>query len=66
MSEDMDARGWTASDMASKAGIATSTVTRFLKGEYQTAPTAKKLAKALGYMTARRYVVRRVEQELGA
>lgn len=56
LAEDMAAKGWTKSDLANKAAVADMTVIRFLRGESQTAPTAKKLAKALG-RSVRRYIV---------
>jgi transcriptional regulator with XRE-family HTH domain len=56
MAEDMALRGWTKKDFAIRAGVSDMTVIRFLRGEYQTAPTAKKLAEALGY-SVRRYLI---------
>lgn len=56
MAEDMAAEGWTKDDFARRAKVADMTVIRFLRGDQQTAPTAKKLAKALGY-SVRRYIV---------
>jgi transcriptional regulator with XRE-family HTH domain len=61
MAEDMTAKGWTKLDFATKAGVTDMTVIRFLRGERQTAPTAKKLAKALGY-SIRRYLISVREQ----
>ena len=55
MQRDMDLKGWQPADLADRAGVARSTVSRFLAGEFQTARTAKKLAEALGY-TVRRYL----------
>lgn len=55
MREDMRDKGWFATDLAKKAGVSDMTVTRFLRYERQTDRTAVKLAKALGYRTARRY-----------
>jgi hypothetical protein len=57
MAEDMAAAGWLAKDLASRVRprVAVSTVTRFLRGESQTAPMAKRLARALGY-DVRRYL----------
>lgn len=60
MAEDMAAKGWTKLDLANRAGVADMTVIRFLRGERQTAPTAKKLAKALG-RSIERYLVRSSE-----
>lgn len=56
MAEDMAMKGWTKLDLATKAGVADMTVIRFLRGERQTAPTAKKLARALGH-SVRRYLL---------
>lgn len=56
MAEDLARKGWLPIDLASKAGVAPSTVGRFLNGEFQTARTAKRLADALGY-SVRRYIV---------
>lgn len=56
MAEDMAAKGWTKLELANRAGVADMTVIRFLRGESQTAPTAKKLAKALGH-SVRRYLI---------
>ena len=62
MVEDMAIKGWTKLDLAKRARVADMTVIRFLRGDQQTAPTAKKLAKALGY-SVRRYIVTSPEQE---
>lgn len=56
MASDMAKKGWMQSDMATAAGVASSTVGRFLSGKFQTTRTAVKLAKALGY-SVRRYLV---------
>jgi len=56
MQHDIAARGWQPADLADKAGVARSTVSRFLNGEFQTARMAKRLAQALGY-SVRRYIV---------
>lgn len=53
---DIAARGWQPADLADRAGVARSTVGRFLKGEFQTARTGKKLAATLGY-SIRRYLI---------
>ena len=58
MADDIALRGWLPIDLARKAGVADMTVYRFLRGERQTAPMAKKLAEALGY-SIRRYLIRR-------
>ena len=55
MAEDMAANGWTAAEFARRAEVADMTVYRFLEGTSQTAPTAKKLADALGF-DVRRYL----------
>lgn len=57
LAEDMAERGWNKSDLARKAGVADNTVIRFLRSEFQTPKTAKRLARALGY-SVRRYLVR--------
>lgn len=54
--EDMTLRGWNNSELARRARISDMTVTRFLRGESQTAKTAARIAKALGY-SVRRYFV---------
>lgn len=56
LAADMVARGWMKSDLAAKAKVSPMTVTRFLRGEFQTAKVAAKLSKALGY-SIRRYIV---------
>ncbi len=53
----MAVRGWLSTDLAREAGVADMTVTRFFRGDHQTARTAKKLANALGY-SPRRYMLR--------
>lgn len=57
MAEDMAEHGWTPAEFARRADVSDMTVYRFLDGTSQTAPTAKKLAEALGY-TVRRYLSR--------
>lgn len=56
MQQDIAAKGWQATDLADRAKVARSTVSRFLSGEFQTARMAKRLAEALGY-SVRRYIV---------
>lgn len=56
MADDMALRGWLKSDLARRAGVSAMSVTRFFRGEGQTAPLAKKLAKALGH-SLRRYLI---------
>lgn len=46
---DCALRSWNPSALAKAAKLSTSQVSRFLSGEVQTAKTAQKLAKALGY-----------------
>lgn len=52
--EDMALRGWNNSDLARNAKVSPMTVTRFLRGEAQTAKTADRIARAFGH-TIRRY-----------
>jgi transcriptional regulator with XRE-family HTH domain len=56
LAEDMAAKGWDQTDLARESGVSVATVSRFFSGEYQTAPTAKRLGLALGY-SVRRYIV---------
>lgn len=56
MFEDLALRGWRPSTLARKARVSDMTVSRFLRGEAQSSPTAKKLAKALGH-SVRRYLI---------
>jgi transcriptional regulator with XRE-family HTH domain len=49
MAEDMVRRGLNKLDLSKRARVADMTVIRFLRGDRQTAKTAKKLAKALGH-----------------
>lgn len=51
---DMALRGWNNTDLARAASVSAMTVTRFLRGEAQSAKTAERLASALGY-SIRRY-----------
>lgn len=60
MSEDAALKGWSKSDLARKARVSDMTVIRFLRGASQTAPTAKKLARALGHDVGR-YLIRSSE-----
>jgi plasmid maintenance system antidote protein VapI len=48
MQRDMVARGWQPIDLAKRAGVAPSSVTRFFTREFQTPRMAKRLSKALG------------------
>jgi transcriptional regulator with XRE-family HTH domain len=52
---DMTLKGWNQSDLARAANVSAQTVRRFVIGEVQTAKTADRLARALGY-TVRRYL----------
>lgn len=54
MVADMALRGWNNTELARHAEVSPMTVTRFLRGEAQTAKTAERLARALGY-PIRRY-----------
>jgi transcriptional regulator with XRE-family HTH domain len=56
MQRDMVGKGWQSSDLARRAGVSKSTVSRFFDGSFQTPPTAKKIAKALGF-PLRRYLI---------
>lgn len=51
---DMTLRGWNDTELARAAGVSSPTVTRFKRGDYQTARTAERFARALGY-SPRRY-----------
>lgn len=53
---DMRLKGWINADLARAAKVSPPTLTRFLRGEIQSARTAAKLAKALGQPLSR-YVV---------
>jgi plasmid maintenance system antidote protein VapI len=53
---DMALKGWLPTDLARAANVSDMTVSRFLKGEFQTPRTADKLARALGY-SPRRYLL---------
>jgi len=55
MFTDMTLKGWQAADLAAKADVSRSSVTRFFDGSFQTTRMAKKLAAALGF-SLRRYV----------
>ena len=56
MLADMAEKGWLATHLAKAAAVSDMTVSRFLSGQIQTAPTAKKLARGLG-RSIRRYIV---------
>jgi transcriptional regulator with XRE-family HTH domain len=53
---DLASKGWQPADLADRAGVARSTVSRFLNGEFQTSRMAKRLAETLGY-SVRRYLI---------
>jgi transcriptional regulator with XRE-family HTH domain len=57
MAQDVALRGWLPIDLARRANVSDMAVYRFLSGDVQTAPMAKKLARALGYRTAKRYLL---------
>lgn len=56
MLDDMALLGLLPTDIARRARVSDMTVGRFLRGERQTAPTAKRIARALGY-SIRRYLI---------
>lgn len=58
MLDDMADLGLQPAEVARRAGLHKSTVSRFLDGDFRTAPTAKRIAEALGH-SVRRYVIRR-------
>jgi plasmid maintenance system antidote protein VapI len=57
MARDLQERGWLPTDLAKRAKVADITVSRFINNKQQSARTAKKLARALGYTTPRRYLL---------
>jgi transcriptional regulator with XRE-family HTH domain len=56
ISEDMAIRGWSKLDLSKVAGVSDMTIIRFLRGDNQSAPTAKKIADALGH-SVKRYLL---------
>lgn len=56
LEQDMAGKGWLPVDLARRARVSHMTVGRFLRGERQTARTALKLARALGF-SLRRYLI---------
>lgn len=50
---DMAKQGWGPALLANQAGLAVSTVTRFLAGTHRTPKAAKRMAMALGHPVAR-------------
>lgn len=57
LAEDMAAQGLNKAQLAAEAHVSDMTVTRFLRGDSQTAGTAMKLAMALGF-DVERYLIR--------
>ena len=51
---DMALKGWNNTDLARACNVSAQTISRFLRCEGQTAKTADRIAKALGY-SVRRY-----------
>ncbi len=60
MQDDMASRGWLQVDLAEAARVSAMTVSRFMRGDVQSARTAAKLASALGH-SPERYLVRSTE-----
>jgi transcriptional regulator with XRE-family HTH domain len=56
MRDDMAIKGWLPTHLAKRAKLSDQSVSRFFRGEAQSAPTAKRLARALGY-SVRRYLI---------
>lgn len=48
MQRDMAARGWTDVELARRAGVNKSSVSRFWSGVHRSAPMGHKLTRALG------------------
>jgi transcriptional regulator with XRE-family HTH domain len=65
MALDVARKGWKPIDLARQAEVADMTVYRFLSGERQTAPIAKKLATALG-RSINRYLITGEREEASA
>lgn len=61
--EDMAVKGWLPVHLATGSGLSQMTIGRFLSGETQTAPSAKKIADALG-QPVRRYIVAPGDRQL--
>jgi len=59
----MAAKGFLQTDLATRAGLSQMVVSRFMRRERQTARTAKKIARCLGY-SVRRYIVPSTPQRL--
>jgi transcriptional regulator with XRE-family HTH domain len=53
---DMTVRGWNNQDLARAARVSDMTITRFLRGEVQTAKTNAAIARALGFRP-KRYLI---------
>jgi transcriptional regulator with XRE-family HTH domain len=56
--DDMALKGWMPTDLARESGLSNMTISRFLSAEVQTAPTAKRIAEALGRSIKRYYIPR--------
>lgn len=56
IAKDMALKGWLNVDLARAAGVSSQTVTRFFREDGQTARTAERIARALGY-SVRRYLI---------
>lgn len=54
--EDISLRGWMQNDLARAAGVSEQAISYFMSGRVQTARTAGKIARALGY-TVKRYLI---------
>lgn len=63
--DDMALKGWRPTDLARETSLSDMTIGRFLKGQVQTAPTAKKIAKALGRGVRRYYIPRDQSSDTG-
>jgi hypothetical protein len=62
MRDDMDELGWMPSDLFRFAEITKSRGYQFLRGEFQTAPTAEALTRALGKPRGY-YLIRRAKKQ---
>lgn len=63
---DMTARGWNQADLARKARVHESTLSRFLAGEHQTAKTLARIAKAFGRPSSDYFTVAQASTETQA
>jgi transcriptional regulator with XRE-family HTH domain len=50
---DMALKGWNNRDLARAASVSDMTITRFMRGDAQTAKTAERIARSLGYSVKR-------------